>query len=388
MPRLDRLIFGYRKISFEKGDAKVAAGRFLKCGIAARFLPNRSVTVAEAQLKKAEKALDGHVRYTVSEPLGLFGALRRQSSRYGVIAALLLSLLFVPLSSCVVWDVRVIGAEIASEEDIVAELAEAGLRVGIPWFAVDNDRVEAELLANSELVSWVNVNRRGTVAYVSVIDKAEYTPEAPKVGYANVVASRDCVVEEITVKRGYPVVKAGETVKKGQLLISGVIPAELGGGLCYAEGTVVGSYSDFISVSVESREVKKVAKERAFCGFSINFFGFSAKLLKIYRKTEDEYVIINDDRRASLLGKKLPIGTVREYVLEYTSETVAYSESEMAELAFARMNESLSLALRGATLLKIKTQGSFSGEAYTVRTDYLCSATVSEALEFFVENDG
>ena len=38
--------------------------------------------------------------------------------------------------------------------------------------------------------------------------------------FSNIVADRDGIIEEITVKKGYATVKPGDVVKKGDILIS------------------------------------------------------------------------------------------------------------------------------------------------------------------------
>ena len=40
-----------------------------------------------------------------------------------------------------------------------------------------------DFLSKSEDVSWININRRGTVAYVTVIDKSSYSEPDENVGY-------------------------------------------------------------------------------------------------------------------------------------------------------------------------------------------------------------
>ena len=40
--------------------------------------------------------------------------------------------------------------------------------------------------------------------------------------HSNIVASVDCVIDEVTVVKGVSLVKPGDVVKKGDLLISGV----------------------------------------------------------------------------------------------------------------------------------------------------------------------
>jgi hypothetical protein len=83
-------------------------------------------------------------------------------------------------------------------------LSHCGLEVGCRWNSLDRSEVEADVLSEYPSIAWININRRGTVAYVEIIErkKGEIQNSEQKRGYANLVASESCVIEEITVTRG------------------------------------------------------------------------------------------------------------------------------------------------------------------------------------------
>ena len=141
-----------------------------------------------------------------------------------------------------VWDIRIEREEGDSDFSsalILEELEEAGLAVGDRWSRIDRDGVETALLSSSSHIGWVSITRTGAVAHVKVREKTKFRgePVAEEDGYANIVAAFDCVIEEITVVRGFAVVSVGDTVRAGDLLISGILPEEAGGGFCRAEGS-------------------------------------------------------------------------------------------------------------------------------------------------------
>ena len=384
MLRIDYFLFGYRKFCVERQDIKKCVNIFLSKNISVKFQDNIFL-VSERDFSRVNRALKNQVNYTVSEALGVYGILYKNRRRYGLLLAVLFFVALLLLSSSVVWDVRVEGSDNGNEEEILNELREVGLVPGKFWSKLDKSRVEAEMLLNSEYVSWLNINRRGSVAYVSVMDKISHTDTEKKEGYSNIVAERDCVIEEISVKTGYALVKAGETVKKGDVLISGVFPLEMGGGYCYAEGVVIGRFTDKVSVTVREYEEEKVLKSKKIGSVSVNFFGFSVNIYKTYRNLLEECVIIKDKRDLSFFGKaKLPFGIEKEYVLEYENQTVRYTEEKMVKIAASRMQDELNCMLENSNLLRISTAGAFSEGAYTIITDYVSSSDVGLVKEFKV----
>ncbi|MBQ7333463.1 MAG: sporulation protein YqfD [Clostridia bacterium] len=384
IPRIDFLIFGYRKISVDEKDLKTLLNLFLSKGISIKIYKNEFL-VSERDFSNIEKLISGKIRYSASETLGLRGVFKKYKSRYGIFAALLLSALLCAFSSSRVWDIRIEGSTLGNEEKILEELSELGFSVGAPWRKFDKGKLEADMLSESESVSWININQRGSVAYVNVVDKIIYDREDEKTGFANVVAERDAVIEEITVKSGVALVKAGQTVKKGEILISGVIPAELGGGFCYAEGVVIGRITDEISVEINEKETMKEVKERKLAKLSLNFFNFSFKIFEKYRKTDEECDIIKENRDYyTFLGKKIPIFLEREYQYFYNEIDLSYTKEEMTRLAALRMRDMISGELNGKNLLKIKTFGEFSDGIYILSTRYVAESEIGKSLEFDV----
>ena len=162
-------------------------------------------------------------------------------------------------------------------------LSECGLDIGKRWRGIDLGLVETSVLSENGELAWVNINRRGTVAYVEIKESKShsYNTENPQ-NVGNIVAERDCVIEEIVVKKGVANVSVGDVVRRGEVLISGIIETEGGTVFCHAEGVVKGKFTD--SVSSESKRVETVLAgyENELSRVYINFFNFSVNIFKKY----------------------------------------------------------------------------------------------------------
>ena len=382
IPRIDLLIFGYRIVTVQESERKELLNLLLKLKISVKF-EKESFLISERDFKKIVPHISGKNCCSVSEPMGLSGFFKKIKKRYGIFSALLVSLFLFIFSSTHVFDIRIEGSAAGNEEKILEELETLGFKPGVSFAKVDKARIESEMLSSSENVSWININQRGNVFYVKVIDKINHDEEEIKTGYANVVALRDGIIEEITVKSGFPTVKPGDTVKKGEILISGVIPHELGGGFCYADGTVIARYSDEYSVKMPGKEVLKEEKEREISKIKINFFDFSFKILEKYRKTELECDIIKEKRKfVKFFNAKLPISFEREYQVFYENYERSYTEDEMIRIASSRMREGLISELKDKNLLKLRTYGAFSEGNYVLTTEYVASSEIGETFKF------
>lgn len=384
MIRIDYLIFGYRRFEIDDKDIVRVAEIFLKNGISIKFYGN-IFYANEKKSRKIEQILSTRVKFSKSELLGFGGAVLKNKKRVGAICALVLTSVIFIFSSNRVWDVRIEGCETGKEDKIIRELSECGLSVGSSWSKTDTSRVEVEFLSKSEDVSWLNINRRGTVAYVTVIDKSSHDALDEKTGYANIVAECDAVIEEITVMRGIAAVKAGDTVKKGDLLISGVIPSEFGGGFCYAEGTVIGRISDNVKISVPEFKEEKVQNKKKLSGISIKILGFSANIFNLYRNSDENCDIIEEKKSLSMFGVKFPVSINKKYSVSYLSETVCLTEDEMTGIALDKMTGALTDMLLEANLIRISTDGEFIDSSYVMNTSIVFSRQIGKELSFEVQ---
>lgn len=386
MIRPDYYLFGYVIFTVSEEDVGRAAEIFLKKGINAKFYKNK-ITVSRRKSRTIEKAMATRVKFSRSEVLGLWGFLAKNRKRYGLFFALLCTVSLFFATGDLIWDVRIEGCDSEAAKKIESELRECGFSVGTRWSRTDTSKVEIELLSTSSLVSWVNINRRGTVAYITVSEKEAGTKEEERVGYSNIVAACDGVIEEITVMHGIAAVKAGDTVKSGDLLISGVIPSELGGGYCYAEGTVIARVSGCVTASAERARVEKAVKKATLSRAKVKIFGFSINIFKSYRNSPASYDIIDKEKKFHLFGKELPISFLGEYVSPYDTETVYLTAEEMAALASERLTAALSERLRGATLVRIRTEGAFSEDSYNMTAAFVCTEEIGRDLPFNVKEN-
>jgi len=148
---------------------------------------------------------------------------RRRST---MVAGATLFVLMLYLATSFIWFVDVTapeGLSLVKEEEIRERAARAGLRPGVWRNKVDVDHVKIQLEDQFPLLAWTGVEIHGTRARIQVVERVLIPPELDKRLPAHVVATRDGVVQEILVLMGEPVVTEGQTVQRGQVLISGAV---------------------------------------------------------------------------------------------------------------------------------------------------------------------
>jgi len=137
----------------------------------------------------------------------------------------ILFLVILYVLSSMIWYIDVTGAKTLKEEEILGQLEKLGFETGIWKYGIDLKNIENKLLLNNQQISWVDIKIKGIKAIVEIVEK---TPPPPikSITPCSVVARDEGLITEIVVLKGEPVVKEGDMVEKGQVLISGIIEIE------------------------------------------------------------------------------------------------------------------------------------------------------------------
>ena len=152
---------------------------------------------------------------------GLPVFLRKYGKRYGLWLGAVFAAIIIYMSGRVVWDIRIEGNETISDSQIENVLLECGFSRGKLISDFNADKTEAYALLKCDKLAWISVNMKGTVAYVEVREKIPIDDTKKPTKPANIVAAHSGKIIEIIAYDGLCEVKAGDEVKKGDLLISG-----------------------------------------------------------------------------------------------------------------------------------------------------------------------
>ena len=383
MARLDEYVFGYEKGNAEPCDAIRVANAMLHLGMCSEISPSGKFTLRHRDRSRFLAYARARVRFALSDTLGLYGFLLGLRHRYGLISAFLIASLILILTRTLVWDVRISGNFSLPESAVEETLSESGLAVGTPWRRVDVGTIEATLLSTHPEIAWISVNRRGTVAYIELIESENvgYSEDIAPL-YSNIVADRDGVIEEITVKSGEAVVKVGDVVRAGDVLISGIIQNEGGVRFCRAQGEVRAHSVTDITAEVYRNVTERIETGRHLHQARVIIFNFSINIFKNYGNCENTCDIIEETKDFSLFGRyKLPILLKRTYSYEYTEHQLSLADDEMIAIAKSTLDDKMRQELQHADVIKLRSEGGFSGDVYRITTRVVYSSEIGRESE-------
>jgi len=163
-------------------------------------------------------------RLIVLEKQGLPFGIRRNRRRKWFAIGIPLCLTLMYIISLHIWEIDFDGNTYFTDELLRETLIDAGYNTGMCKHHIVCDDLEMMLRETYPEITWVSAQISGTRLHIQIrentgILKVEKTEVEP----CDLVASHDGVVTEIITRSGTPLVKAGDTVTAGQVLVSGVV---------------------------------------------------------------------------------------------------------------------------------------------------------------------
>lgn len=382
---------GYIDIAVQAADAAAFFNRCLALDCTPKRVQNdeengviicRFSAPCARQLQKEMKAgtLTAHVCGEGGVPI-LCRALGRAPA-LGV--GLLLAVLLLVAGRLFLWDIEVSVQGDMAVDEAEAALAAAGLSRGAFLPYLDTDAIALSVRQSDGRFAFVSVNLTGTVADVQVRVR---DPEPPpkSAAPANIVAKCDAIITMPLVFEGECLVREGEAVRAGQILVSGVLDTDNNGiRLSRAAGQILAKTEQEIQVFVpflaeQSYKTGKVGHE-----IYINFFGSERKVFKNTGNISKSCDIIKSDRIFTVGERVLPFGLSFVLLEEVAVQRVRRTVPETLTEAKAALAAELAAATGNGALLSHTVTTVVEEDGVRLLALAVIERDIAEVVEFSV----
>lgn len=331
------------------------------------------------------KRLQKELPITVLRQGGLPFALRRLFRRPGLVVGGLFAIALLLVSRLFVWDVRITGNERLSASEVLEELSGNGFGVGtyLPDFSAGE--LENRVLLASDRLAWISVRMQGTVALVQVMERNEKTPEASKKP-ADLIARSDGQIELLELYRGNAMVRPGQAVRKGELLVSGIFEHEnIGCRFTRAAGRVMARTEHTICIEIPLEDTEKVYYGTEKGDVWLNFFAFTGKISENSGNGTSDCDIIETVTHPNLwFLQNLPVSLRRETRRLWREQSVTRTPEEAMKMAYDRLAAELRQLSQTAQLLSCTTETVMDDGSVRLACTVLCIEDIAEQVEFDV----
>ncbi len=314
---------------------------------------------------------------------GVPHALWRYRRRAGMALGLLLGALLIWLSGRYVWDVRVTGNERLTDGEVCAILRENGFGVGSRLSELDAAALENRILIATDRIAWISLYMDGTVARVQIRENEMPPPDESKKP-ANLVAICDGQIESLLLYRGNCLVKVGQAVRAGDLLVSGLYDSEnVGFYATRAAGEVQARVWETFRIEIPLSYEQRVSGEEMLGRITLDFFDFSLKIFENSRNSNASCDIIEDRKPWEPLGiENVPISVRIERVTPYTIVHATRTQEEALSLAYEELSRTLAARTEWSQLLERRVETRLTDSALILDCTVLCVKNIARQVEF------
>ena len=220
-----------------------------------------------------------NVKIKIIRKKGFLFWLKKQAKRKTFLITPFLCLLLLWINSHFLWGVHIEGNLSVTNNLIEDFLQEQGIYYGMPLSDIPIQDLKTNLRNKYDEITWVSIYLEGTYLQISLKerDTVDYMKHTSITTGENLVAPTSGVIESILLRQGTSVVKPGDIVKKGDLLIEGKvsIPAEDGTvketKYCKADGDVYLVYPYPIEETITLEHIEKEYTGRDYQKYILTF---------------------------------------------------------------------------------------------------------------------
>ena len=348
---------------------------------------NSSFIICKIGIKEFKKIRDiarkTKCKITITSKKGIPFIFEKYKKRkiFLLMMCIISGLLFV--LSQFVWNIEVkITGDTLNEDEIINSLNENGLYIGEKKSSIDVKEIINNVRLKREDISWIGIEIKGTNAIVEVVEAEEKPEVVDENDYCSIVSDKPGKILKVIANNGTAMVKPGDIVKEGSLLIAGWIEGKYTGTrFVRADGKIDALvwYTETASVKLNEKKIEKTGNTEKKYALNINNFR-----INLYKKLSnfEKYDTIYTAKKIKIFSNfYIPVELIECNNFEIKEENVNYSEEEAKAEAKRRAEEKLNDKVKDKENIRNVTVN------YTVEEDEVKAEVTYEVFENIGTNE-
>jgi len=290
------------------------------------------------ELRKIVKPMGGKIR--IINKAGFPFVTRLLFKRIWFAIGLALFFMLIGILSTFIWSIEVVGNNTIPTQTILQVAKDNGLYPLQSSFRLPHkDKLAKQLLNNIDGVNWIGIEHTGTKVLIKVVEMT--LPEKREAqSYRHLIASNDAVITYMITNVGKPVVKEHMRVKKGDILISGIIGSERHSEIVVADGEVRGlvwyEYKAELPLTHSILTYTGEVKRKNYIVIGDRTFRFKNKTLQF-----EQSELTQKYNPLVLFNYELPFGILKETEYESRNIQSELSKEEAKQIALQQAKKRL-----------------------------------------------
>ena len=304
-------------------------------------------------------------KISIESKNGLPFFLNKYRKRKIFAASIILILASLLITSKFIWNIEIVGNTSIDTKEIVRDLNSCGLFIGKLKSNIDIKKITNEIRLKRNDIAWIGINLEGTNAIVEIVEVKEKPEIINDNEFCNIVSDKEGVITKISAQNGTLLVKPGDVVKKGDILVGGWMEGKFTGtryvhSSADIEAKVWYSKKEKMILSQETRE-KTGAEEKRY---GIKFNNFKINLYKSLPKFKN-YDKINENKKLKLFSNfYLPIEILTDTYYEVEFAHKIYTVEEAEKILTENLEKALSEEIEDQNNVVNKQINKTEGDGY------------------------
>lgn len=317
------------------------------------------------------------VKLRLSKKQGMPFKRRKYRKRKGLLIGLAFFSAFLFIMSRFIWRIDVRGEGTVPESTIISALESIGITPGTLRSSIDVRDSERRAMLLLHDLSWVALNIEGSAIYVEYSKSTSPPPVIDPGSPCNVIAAASGQIIKLNVYDGQALVSEGDTVLKGDLIVSGITKDRYGQNLFkHAQAQALARVIHTIEIAVPLEQTEYietgVAKSRTY----LSVMGFEIPLFLPF-KIPPPYHVNRSQKAVTAFSIGTPLTILREEytLMEEVPVTLTNEEARgqaLLELAAAEKSE-----LGSAKIHERNTGVEIKNGHYILRAEYICDMDIA-----------
>ena len=377
-----KFILGYVRLSVSGGFPERFLNLVTRDGIGLWNITRKSgvlyVCVRAKKFKKLRGAAHkSGVKLHIISKKGIPFRLHRYHKRKGIGFGIVLFLVLLLVLSSFIWTVDVSGNKTLSKADIVDTLDELGLHVGTLKMGLDYKKLENEAIMKLPQLSWIAINVEGSRVEIEVKERVMPPEIVPRDHPCNIKAIRAGQIVDIEAYDGTAMVKKGDTVVEGQMIVNGIVEDKNGASkLVHATAKVIARTirKKVVMIPFKNQTTsltgKKIDKNAIILlGIHINLYFNSGNPYPKYDK-------IVKENNINVGGISLPLSIITNEYHEKITKQVIYTQAQAKDIAAKELAKYEETDLSGIKIVDKKVKTDVLATGVQLTAEYSCEEEI------------
>ncbi len=296
----------------------------------------------------------------------------KYKKRLGFFVGFAVFIILLEFLSGFIWNIKIVGTDKVSDKEIANLCKSYNIRIGSRINKVDTLKSAQQLLIDHKKLAWASLNIEGTLLTVNVTETKNIDND---IAPSNLIAKSDGEIKKIDVTSGTVNVKIGDTVRKGDILVSGIVENLSSTTFVNSKGTVTAFSNIDISVTENYNQkifirTNKIKKRTVLDVLTLKiplYFG------EIKSSSEDTY----NSKTLKLFGEELPI-IKHQKICQITKEVdKRYSKEELLKKLDKKLEKKIS-DLNLKIIEKKEKEAEFSDVGITIKQRIIVEENIAE----------